>query len=98
MKTGKFVQGLVCLGLMVCVGCGTTMGAKSEKAGEQSKHMLNKKITKVADCNYLLYLPADYGKGDKKWPLILFLHGAGERGSNLEDLKKQGLPKMIAQG
>ena len=98
MKTGKFAQGLVCLGLMVCVGCGATMSDKSEKAGEQSKHMFNKKITKVADCNYLLYLPADYGKGDKKWPLILFLHGAGERGSKLEDLKKQGLPKMIAQG
>jgi len=98
MKTGKFVQGLVCLGLMVCVGCGTAMSAKSEKAGEQSKQTLNKKITKVADCNYLLYLPADYGKGDKKWPLILFLHGAGERGNNLEALKKQGLPKMIAQG
>ena len=49
MRAGKFAQGLVCLGLMVCIGCGTTMGAKSEKAGEQSKHMLNKKITKVAD-------------------------------------------------
>jgi predicted peptidase len=98
MKTGKFAQGLMCLGLMVCVGCGTTMGAKSEKAGGQSKQMLNKKITKVADCNYLLYLPADYGKGKDKWPLIMFLHGAGERGNNLEDLKKQGLPKMIAKG
>ena len=28
----------------------------------------------------------------------MFLHGAGERGNNLEDLKKQGLPKMIAKG
>ena len=98
MKTGKLVQGLVCLGLMICVGCSTTMDAKSGKAGEQSKQMLNKKITKVADCNYLLYLPADYGKGDKKWPLIMFLHGAGERGNNLEKLKKQGLPKMVSQG
>ena len=71
MKTGKFVQGLMCLGLMVCVGCGTTMGAKSEKAGGQSKQMLNKKITKVEDCNYLLYLSADYGKSKDKWPLIM---------------------------
>jgi predicted peptidase len=98
MKTGKFAQGLVCFGLMVCVGCGTTMSDKSEKAGEQSKHMLNKKITTVADCNYLLYLPADYGKSDKKWPLIMFLHGAGERGKNVEVVKKHGPPKMIAQG
>jgi len=98
MSTGRFVQGLVCFGLMVCVGCGTTMGAKSEKAGGQSKQMLNKKITKVVDCNYLLYLPADYGKSKDKWPLIMFLHGAGERGSNLEVVKMHGPPKMIAQG
>jgi predicted peptidase len=98
MKTGKFARGLMCLGLMICVGCGTTLGAKSKKAGEQSKQMLNKKITKIADCNYLLYLPADYDKSKDKWPLIIFLHGKGERGNNLEDLKKQGLPKMIAQG
>jgi len=98
MKTGKFAQGLVCLGLMVCVGCSTTMGAKSEKAGGQSKQMLNKKITKVVDCNYLLYLPADYSKSKDKWPLIMFLHGAGERGKNVEVVKKHGPPKMIAQG
>ena len=98
MSTGRFAQGLVCLGLMVCVGCGTTMGSKSEKAGEQSKCRLNKTITKVEDCNYILYLPPDYGKGDKKWPLIMFLHGAGERGNNLELVKRHGPPKMVAHG
>jgi predicted peptidase len=98
MSTGRFVQGLLCFGLMVCAGCGTTMDAKSEKAGGQSKQMLNKKITKVVDCNYLLYLPADYGKSKDKWPLIMFLHGAGERGKNVEAVKKHGPPKMIAEG
>jgi predicted peptidase len=98
MKTGKFAQSLACLGLMVCVGCGTTMGAKSENAGRQSRQTLNKKTVQVMDCNYLLYLPADYDKGGKKWPLIMFLHGAGERGNNLEVVKKHGPPKMIAQG
>lgn len=98
MSTGRFAQGLVCLGLMVCVGCGATMGAKSEKAGGQSRQTLNKKCMQIMDCNYLLYLPADYDKGDKKWPLIMFLHGAGERGNNLEVVKKHGPPKMIAQG
>ena len=33
---------------------------------------------------YLLYLPKDYdGRSGRTWPLLLFLHGAGERGTNL---------------
>ncbi len=51
--------------------------------------------------NYLLFLPEDYGKGpSRRWPLILFLHGSGERGStvgDLERLKAQGLPRLIAE-
>jgi predicted peptidase len=47
--------------------------------------------------NYLLYLPADYDKQDK-WPLILFLHGAGERGDNLDRVKVHGPPKLIEHG
>ena len=46
---------------------------------------------------YLLYLPADYeAKGD--WPLVIFLHGAGERGSDLNLVKKHGPPKLIEAG
>ena len=44
--------------------------------------------------HYLLYLPADYSQG-KKLPLMLFLHGSGERGKNLELLKKYGPPKVV---
>lgn len=46
--------------------------------------------------DYLLHLPAEYdADAARKWPLILFLHGAGERGSDLNLLKKQGLPRML---
>jgi predicted peptidase len=47
--------------------------------------------------NFLLYLPQDYNAQDK-WPLLLFLHGAGERGSDLEKVKVHGPPKLIAAG
>ena len=46
---------------------------------------------------YLLYLPDDYESRDS-WPLILFLHGAGERGDSLELVKIHGPPKLIAEG
>jgi predicted peptidase len=46
--------------------------------------------------NYLLYLPHEYGMG-KKWPLIVFLHGAAEKGSNLNQLKATALPRKLEQ-
>jgi predicted peptidase len=46
--------------------------------------------------NYLLYLPDSFQQNDSpKWPLILFLHGAGERGENIELVKKHGVPKIV---
>lgn len=73
--------------------------ARAGKPGEQSSQVFSKKVTKTVGCKYLLYLPADYGKDSKKnWPLIMFLHGAGERGDNLGLVKKHGPPKLIEQG
>jgi len=46
---------------------------------------------------YLLYLPKDYDQA-KPTPLMLFLHGAGERGTNLDKVKIHGPPKLIEAG
>lgn len=48
---------------------------------------------------YLLYLPPGYtDQPDRKWPVVFFLHGSGERGTNLEAVKVHGLPKELNQG
>ncbi len=47
--------------------------------------------------DYLLYLPKDYDQQDA-WPLLIFLHGAGERGNDLNLVKKHGPPKLIEAG
>ena len=47
---------------------------------------------------YLVYLPADYESSKGNYPLTLFLHGVGERGNNLDDLKRHGIPKCIESG
>jgi predicted peptidase len=55
---------------------------------------------KQIEIRYLLFLPNDYGspeKKDVKWPLLLFLHGGGERGADLELVKKHGPPKIVEQ-
>ena len=48
---------------------------------------------------YLSYVPDGYGSDrSQNWPLLLFLHGVGERGSDLELVKINGPPKLIEAG
>ena len=48
--------------------------------------------------NYLLFLPQDYeAKSGKRWPLILFLHGAGERGNDVRKVAVHGPPKYVTE-
>jgi predicted peptidase len=56
---------------------------------------LRKKVTKQIKCNYLLFLPEGYEKTKKKWPLILFLHGSGERGDDVNLVRKHGMPTVV---
>lgn len=67
----------------------------AEKSDPQTKGDLNTQVKVHLD--YLLYLPKDYDK-QNSWPMMLFLHGAGERGDDLELVKKHGPPKLIAEG
>ena len=45
--------------------------------------------------NYWLFLPNNY---KEKLPLIVYLHGAGERGRNVEHLARHGLAKLLTEG
>lgn len=47
---------------------------------------------------YLLYIPQGEARPADKLPLVLFLHGGGEGGSDIEKVKKHGLPKLIEEG
>jgi predicted peptidase len=76
--------------LALCVLCGAAFAAE---AGQHAQTMRKQVEVTV---NYQLYLPAEYGKEQgKKWPLILFLHGAGERGDDINLVKKHGPPKLL---
>ena len=62
----------------------------------QSPQHFQKKISQTLEANYLLFLPANYSsKGTNRWPLIFFLHGAGERGSNIWKVAVHGPPKLV---
>ena len=47
---------------------------------------------------YLQYLPEGYEETKDPQPLVIFLHGAGERGTDLEKIKKHGPPKIAMNG
>jgi len=67
--------------------------AQSNEAQRQTDKKFRKTMKKEVAFNYLLYLPEGYGKS-KRFPLMLFLHGSGERGDSLGLVEKQGPPKV----
>src|SRR5689334_18519497 len=76
-----------------------TLPAHAQDAGSQSNQSFEKQITKTLSAKYLLYLPKEYSKeAGKKWPLVMFLHGSGESGDNLDKVKVHGPPKLVAAG
>ncbi len=62
----------------------------------QSVHEFRSDESRVM--NYLLYLPDGYGQSDATFPLVMFLHGGGEGGDDIELVKKHGPPKLIQAG
>jgi predicted peptidase len=86
---------LLCAAMLVTIVSAGHEAFCDDKPGEQTPARLNKEIK--VQMGYLLYLPKDYEK-QESWPLVLFLHGSGERGDNLDLVKKHGPPKLIAAG
>src|SRR6185436_13991398 len=76
---------------------GSTNASSEAKTvvGQMPKHLRTTK-TQTVELNYLLFLPRGYdAAGAKRWPLILFLHGAGERGSDIQKVATHGPPKNV---
>lgn len=44
--------------------------------------------------NYVVFYPDDY----KDKPLLVYLHGAGERGKDITHLYRHGIPKLLQEG
>jgi predicted peptidase len=64
---------------------GTLAAAAYAKSEPQLLRVTYHSPTLNAERDYFVYLPPDYDKQDK-WPVILFLHGNGERGDGKGEL------------
>jgi DNA-binding beta-propeller fold protein YncE/predicted esterase len=61
-----------------------------------SDPIIQQEIYDPSTLNYLLFLPRDTSAVENgKFPLIVTLHGIGERGSDLWKVKGEGLPKIL---
>ena len=83
------------LRFVVLIG-GTFVMGTATAAGKQSVHAVSRPVTKTIGYKYLLSLPTDYTqRGERRWPLLLFLHGSGERGDDVWSVADHGPPKLL---
>ncbi len=65
--------------------------------GQTFKYNFTSEIIKKVNLDYLIYLPHNYNSKEK-FPLVLFLHGSGERGNDIKKVEAHGLPKLVKEG
>ena len=94
------IMAIVLMGSLL-MGANENMHAAEPGPGKQVACQLKVTVgtgddSHEATIRYWLFLPADYEKNGS-WPLMIFLHGAGERGDDLDLVKKWGPPKKVAE-
>jgi len=97
----KFTVVCVCLLVSIAVARGETpaAGKQVEVAAATTVKVKVEDNERDVRLRYLIYLPGDYdAKPADNWPLVLFLHGSGERGEDIEKVKIHGPPKLVSQG
>jgi predicted peptidase len=83
------LTGLVFIGVVGVLALGGCAGREARSSEEE---------TRVVPLDFLIHLPDGYEASDHDWPLVLFLHGAGERGSDLGKVKRHGPPRLAGEG
>ncbi len=100
MKRNHWViQGMVVMLLVLLAGCITPktrriLGMAALKSGEETGFINKTMVVNKKPRPYVVYVPRNYDP-KKKWPCILFLHGAGERGDDGLLQTTQGLGNAI---
>ena len=90
---------LTIAGLLIqvaCVSMNSTSNSKLASPQMQTAKHFKLRGTHPLEMNYLLFLPKEYD-GKKRSPMMLFLHGSGERGTNIWKVATHGPPKNVAE-
>jgi predicted peptidase len=86
--------------LVALVAVFSVMNAKAQTSKSSlTTATLDWNIARRGALKYLLYLPPGYQPaGKERWPLMLFLHGAGERGTDVQRVAIHGPLSLVKQG
>jgi len=96
MKKETVWRTAMLVAFLVNSGC-TSLRETAPVTGQHAQR-LEQEVKIKAELDYLLYIPEEVPGAGKKRPLMLFLHGAGERGNDLELVKRNGPPMLVAEG
>lgn len=83
---------VVAASILLLSAC-TESGENMYITGDSEREYFNE-ITKTVGYRYHLFIP-DYKIPDGGYPMLLFLHGAGERGNDLDLVKLHGINNML---
>ena len=90
------MKSLMVLAAAASLAATVAIAGTSVAPPEAESTQIAKRGTPGGGYPYQLFLPKGYNASpDQKWPLVIFLHGSGERGIDLELVKKNGPPKII---
>lgn len=89
---------LTLLTLLTVPACLTSPAAEADGpiAPMQTSRHFKRKFTRTLSSSYLLFLPRGYSpRSAQRWPVLMFLHGSGERGTELAKVRTHGPPKLV---
>ena len=87
-------------GATIAVSCALLVSCATEPqwvlTEGQHKQTFSGEVRRPFDGQFLLYLPQDFSQQPaEKYPLLIYLHGSGEAGIDINNLKNHAPPKFL---
>lgn len=82
--------------LVATLAASAGVAARGATAGQS--HTLDATFSKPIKLRYLIWVPESGERPAAGWPLMIFLHGSGERGVDLTRVTTNGPPEQAAAG
>ena len=89
-----------CLIFLIYALAFTSCNRKSDKNNmfTKKRYVYETTVNIPVKLNYYLYIPDEYNNTDSLFSMVLYLHGVGERGTDLNKLELNGIPELISKG